>query len=89
MQLVQHRIALLVQQLAVVRLRDPAFVAATQVGDEGLLVGLRVMDQAAQRIQPSLLEAVEHHVERGTLLADEQDALATSSVVRDQIGNGL
>ncbi|MCY1218560.1 hypothetical protein D9M72_305090 [compost metagenome] len=77
------------QRVAVMRLRDPLLVAGAQVGNEGFLVGRRVMDQAAQRVQPALLEPMEHHVERGALFADEQHALAAAGVVGNQVGDGL
>ncbi len=77
------------QGVAVVRLCNPVLVAGAQVGDERLFVGLRVMDQATERIEPALLEPMEHHVQRRALLADEQHALAASGVVGNQVGDGL
>ena len=84
-----HAGARLGQGLVPVRLREPALVAIAQIVDEGLLVGLRIVDQAAQLVQAGLLEPVEHHVERGALLAHEQHALAAPGVVGDQVGDGL
>ena len=47
------------------------------------------MDQAAQRVQTTLLQTVEDHVERRAFFADEQDPLAFARVVGDQVGDGL
>ena len=67
----------------------PAFVAVLQIEDERLLVLLAVMDQAGQPVEPGLFEAVEHHVERRALFADEQHAFAARGIVGDQVGDGL
>ena len=70
-------------------LRDPFLIAAAQIGDEGFLVALRIVDQAAQRRQPALLEAVEHYIQRGAFFADEQHPLPAPGIVGDQVGDGL
>ena len=56
---------------------------------ELLLVGLRVVDQAAEPSKPSLLQAVVDDVDRRALLADEQHALAAGDVVGDEVGDRL
>ncbi|MCY1213485.1 hypothetical protein D9M72_252670 [compost metagenome] len=68
---------------------EPQLVGLAQVLHEGLLVALRVVDHAAQLVQPLLAQAVEHDVDGGALLADEQHALAAAHVVGDQVGDGL
>ena len=64
-------------------------VGLLQIHDESLLVGLGIMDQAAQVAEAALAEPGIDHVDRRPLLADEQHPLAAGDVIGDQIGDRL
>ena len=68
---------------------DPALVALLQVLHEGLLVGLRVVDEARQSREPLHLEPVVDDVDCRALLADEEDALPAGDVVGDEVRDRL
>ena len=89
LQAAQHGLALALGLVQRVGRGQPLAVGLAQVLHEGLLVGLRVVDHAAQLVQAQLAQAVEHHVDGGALFADEQHAPAAPHVVGNQVGDGL
>jgi hypothetical protein len=68
---------------------QPVLVGLLEIEHEGFLVGLRVVDHAAQLVQAALAQAVEDDVDRGPFLADEEHPLAAPDMVGDQVGDGL
>ena len=70
-------------------LAQELFVSLLEILDEFLFVGLRIVDQAAEFIEPPLAQPVEHDINRGALFAHEQDAPAPRDVVGDQVCDGL
>ena len=64
-------------------------VGLLQIHDESLLVGLGIMDQAAQVAEAALAEPGIDHVDRRALLADEEHPLAASHVIGNQVGDRL
>ena len=71
------------------RLGQQPLVGLLQVHDESLLVGLGIMDQAAQVAEAALAEPGIDHVDRRPLLADEEHPLAAGDVIGDQVGDRL
>jgi len=67
----------------------PGFVGFLERRDEGLLVGLRVVNERRQPVEAELSEPVVDDVDRGALLADEQDSLAARDVVGDEVRDRL
>ena len=67
----------------------PALVMLAKVGNEALLVVLRIVDDGCQPIEPGLPEPVIDHIERRALFAHEQHPFALSGIVGDQVGDGL
>ena len=70
-------------------LAQELLVGLLQVLDESLLVRLRIMNEAAQLIQPLLAQPVKDHVNGRAFFANKQHALAARHIVRDQVGDRL
>lgn len=60
-----------------------------KVQDKPLLVGLRVVDEAAEFIEPLLAQAVKDDIDRRALFADKEHPLSARHIVGDKIGDGL
>ena len=60
-----------------------------QVHHELFLVGLGVVNQAAEFVQAALLKPMVDDVDRRPLLAHEQHAFSADDEIGDQVGDGL